>query len=88
MRAALTGAPLITGIWMLSGIAADGLTSRGAPLLAYGCPGGPYDLGTRSTFGDLARPWRLPGVELRELVGELRPGDGFRARLKTCGRSS
>ena len=41
------------------------------PLLAAGCPGGPYDLGTRSTFADLgATVARLLGVELRELVGE------------------
>jgi phosphopentomutase len=41
------------------------------PLLAAGCPGGPHDLGTRATFGDLgATVARLVGVDLVDLVGE------------------
>jgi len=41
------------------------------PLLAAGCPGGPHDLGTRSTFGDLgATVARLVGVDLAGLEGE------------------
>jgi phosphopentomutase len=41
------------------------------PLLAAGCPAGPHDLGTRSTFGDLgATVARLVGVDLAGLVGE------------------
>ena len=41
------------------------------PLLVAGCPGGPHDLGTRATFGDLgATVARLVGVDLVDLVGE------------------
>lgn len=41
------------------------------PLLAAGCPGGPYEIGTRSTFGDLgATVADLLGVEVEGLVGE------------------
>lgn len=41
------------------------------PLLAAGCSGGPHDVGTRSTFGDLgATVARLVGVDLSGLVGE------------------
>ena len=41
------------------------------PLLAAGCRGGPHDLGTRATFGDLgATVARLLGVDLVDLVGE------------------
>jgi len=43
------------------------------PLLAAGCRGGPYDLGTRTTFADL-------GATVLELLGVTAPlaiGDGF-----------
>ena len=41
------------------------------PLLAAGCTGGPYDLGTRASFGDLgATVGSLLGVDTDGLVGE------------------
>jgi phosphopentomutase len=47
------------------------------PLLAAGCPGGPYEIGIRSTFGDLGRTVAdLLGVEVEGLLGE-----GFVRRL-------
>jgi phosphopentomutase len=47
------------------------------PLLAAGLPGGPYDVGTRATFGDLGHTVaQLLGVEVEGLVGE-----GFADRI-------
>ncbi|MDP9300531.1 MAG: phosphopentomutase [Actinomycetota bacterium] len=41
------------------------------PLLGAGLPGGPYDIGTRATFGDLGQTVaQLLGVEVEGLVGE------------------
>jgi phosphopentomutase len=41
------------------------------PLLGAGLPLGPYDIGTRATFGDLGHTVaQLLGVELEGLVGE------------------
>ena len=41
------------------------------PLLAAGLPGGPHDIGTRGTFGDLGRTVAaLLGVEVEGLLGE------------------
>ena len=49
------------------------------PLLAAGCPGGPHDLGTRSSFGDVGvTAAALLGVEMRGLLGESFAADlGF-----------
>jgi phosphopentomutase len=47
------------------------------PLLAAGLLGGPYDIGTRATFGDLGHTVaQLLGVEVEGLVGE-----GFAGRI-------
>ena len=47
------------------------------PLLAGGLLGGPYDIGTRATFGDLGHTVaQLLGVEVEGLVGE-----GFAGRI-------
>jgi len=47
------------------------------PLLAAGLPDGPYDLGTRATFGDVGKTVaQLLGVEVEGLVGE-----GFADRI-------
>jgi phosphopentomutase len=50
------------------------------PLLVAGARGGPYDLGTRTTFGDLGHTVAdLLGVEVRGLVGTSFAGEmGFR----------
>lgn len=41
------------------------------PLLVAGCPGGPYEIGVRPTFGDLGSTAAdLLGVEVEGLVGE------------------
>ncbi len=41
------------------------------PLLAAGLPGGPYDVGTRGTFGDVGHTVaQLLGIEVEGLVGE------------------
>ena len=41
------------------------------PLLAAGLPGGPYDVGTRRTFGDVGHTVaQLLGIEVEGLVGE------------------
>ena len=46
-------------------------TRERTPLLVAGCPGGPYDLGARPTFGDLgATVAALLGVETPGIVGE------------------
>ena len=49
------------------------------PLLAAGLEGGPYDLGTRSTFGDLGRTVAdLLGVDAKALMGtSFAPDMGF-----------
>jgi len=49
------------------------------PLLAAGLEGGPYDLGTRSTFGDLGRTVAdLLGVDAKGLMGtSFAPDMGF-----------
>ena len=40
-------------------------------MLAAGCAGGPHDLGTRGTFGDLgATVATLLGADAHDLVGE------------------
>ena len=47
------------------------------PLLVAGCPGGPYDLGTRTTFADL-------GATVLDLLGVSAPlaiGDSFAAAI-------
>jgi len=51
------------------------------PLLAAGLPGGPYDIGTRTTFGDVGHTVaQLLGVEVEGLVGEgFADRIGFRA---------
>jgi phosphopentomutase len=56
-------------------------TRERTPVLASGCAGGPNDLGTRSTFGDLgATVARLLGVDTSGLIGESFSGDmGFAA---------
>jgi phosphopentomutase len=47
------------------------------PLLGAGLPGGPHDVGTRATFGDLGHTIaQLLGVEVEGLVG-----DGFADRI-------
>jgi len=47
------------------------------PLLAAALPGGPYDVGTRATFGDVGKTVaQLLGVEVEGLVGE-----GFADRI-------
>ncbi len=47
------------------------------PLLAAGLPGGPYEVGTRATFGDVGHTVaQLLGVEVEGLVGE-----GFADRI-------
>jgi phosphopentomutase len=46
-------------------------TRERTPLLAAGLPGGPYDIGTRGSFGDLGHTIaRLLGVEVDALEGE------------------
>ena len=46
-------------------------TRERTPVLAAGCPGGPYDLGTRATFADLgATIASLLGADAGGLVGE------------------
>jgi phosphopentomutase len=49
------------------------------PLLAAGCPGGPHDLGTRSSFGDVGvTAAALLDVEMPGLLGESFAADlGF-----------
>jgi len=51
------------------------------PLLAAGLPDGPYDVGTRATFGDVGKTVaQLLGVEVEGLVGEgFADRIGFRA---------
>ncbi len=46
-------------------------TRERTPVLAAGCAGGPHDLGTRGTFGDLgATVAALLGADAHDLVGE------------------
>ena len=46
-------------------------TRERTPVLVAGCAGGPHDLGTRATFGDLgARVAPLLGADAHDLVGE------------------
>jgi phosphopentomutase len=46
-------------------------TRERTPVLAAGCAGGPHDLGTRGTFGDLgATVATLLGADAHDLVGE------------------
>jgi phosphopentomutase len=46
-------------------------TRERTPLLAAGLPGGPYEIGTRGSFGDLGHTiGRLLGVEVEGLEGE------------------
>jgi phosphopentomutase len=47
------------------------------PLLAAGCRGGPYDLGTRETFADLG----ATVLELLDVTAPLAIGDGFATAL-------
>ena len=46
-------------------------TRERTPLLAAGLPGGPYEIGTRGSFGDLGHTIAaLLGVEVEGLEGE------------------
>ena len=51
-------------------------TRENTPLLAAGVPGGPFDVGVRSTFGDLgATVAGLLGVETWGLAGASLAGE-------------